>query len=41
MNCPCHDSRFRIADGGVANGPAGRPLPAVNVTVDGGAIHLA
>lgn len=39
--CPCHDSRFEIADGSVAGGPAEKPLPKVEVTVDGGQISLA
>lgn len=33
--CPCHGSRFAIADGAVLNGPALRPLDAVAVSVDG------
>ncbi|TDW22208.1 Rieske (2Fe-2S) protein [Kribbella kalugense] len=33
--CPFHGSRFKIADGSVANGPATSPLPAVNVAVQG------
>jgi len=40
INCPCHGSKFRVADGSVANGPAAAPLPAVNVRVEGTAIHL-
>jgi Rieske Fe-S protein len=35
INCPCHGSKFKIADGSVANGPANKPLPPVNITVDG------
>lgn len=41
IGCPCHGSTFRIADGSVVSGPAGRPLPSVAVTVDGDAIRLA
>ncbi|MEV1066517.1 Rieske (2Fe-2S) protein [Streptomyces sp. NPDC050263] len=41
IHCPCHKSEFRIADGSVAGGPAPRPLPAEQITVEGGAIKLA
>lgn len=41
INCECHGSKFRVADGSVANGPATQPLPAVAVTVAGNAITLA
>jgi len=41
IDCPCHGSRFHIADGSVAHGPAAKPLPAKNITVDGKSIHLA
>lgn len=34
--CPCHGSRFSIADGSVTNGPASKPLPARGVTVRSG-----
>ena len=41
INCPCHGSKFKIADGSVANGPAAQPLPKKAVTVTGGKITLA
>jgi Rieske Fe-S protein len=41
INCPCHGSKFRIADASVAAGPAPRPLPAQPITVKGGEILLA
>jgi Rieske Fe-S protein len=39
INCPCHGSRFNIADGSVAGGPAPQPLPPVAITVDGDTIR--
>ncbi|GLY40533.1 iron-sulfur protein [Amycolatopsis sp. NBRC 101858] len=41
INCPCHGSKFKIADGSVANGPASRALEKKNVTVANGKITLA
>ncbi|KDN72852.1 iron-sulfur protein [Streptomyces olindensis] len=41
INCPCHGSRFRVVDGSVANGPATRPLPAEQITVEGNSVRLA
>ncbi|MEU5593548.1 Rieske (2Fe-2S) protein [Streptomyces sp. NPDC020298] len=41
IDCPCHGSRFDIADGTVARGPADRPLPPKKITVDGKSIRLA
>ncbi|MFD5542158.1 Rieske (2Fe-2S) protein [Streptomyces sp. NPDC127079] len=41
IDCPCHGSRFHIADGSVAHGPATRPLPAESITVSGNSITLA
>ncbi|MGK5729107.1 Rieske (2Fe-2S) protein [Streptomyces sp. URMC 124] len=40
INCPCHNSRFRIADGSVQAGPAQRPLPEEQVSVRDGSLHL-
>lgn len=41
IDCPCHGSKYRIADGSVAAGPAPRPLPAEQITVSGETITLA
>jgi Rieske Fe-S protein len=41
INCPCHGSRFAIADASVTSGPADKPLPAQPITVEGGEIKLA
>jgi Rieske Fe-S protein len=41
INCDCHGSRFRVADGTVANGPATRRLAAKKIKVTGDDIALA
>ncbi|WP_328746010.1 Rieske (2Fe-2S) protein [Streptomyces sp. NBC_00285] len=41
INCPCHGSKFNIADGSVANPPAAKPLPEQQITVSGDSIQLA
>ncbi|MFI0446291.1 Rieske (2Fe-2S) protein [Actinomadura sp. 6N118] len=41
INCPCHGSKFKIADGSVAAGPATEPLEEKQVTVADGQIKLA
>jgi len=41
INCPCHGSRFAVADGSVAGGPAPSPLPPVAVVVKDGQIVRA
>lgn len=41
INCVCHGSKFDIADGSVAHGPATRPLPAEKITVEGDSVRLA
>lgn len=42
IDCPCHGSKFEVADGAVAKGPATRPLAEQKIVVaaDGG-ISLA
>ncbi|MEO3804849.1 Rieske (2Fe-2S) protein [Nonomuraea sp. B1E8] len=39
--CPCHGSKFAIADGAVTDGPADKPLAAQEIKVDGDQITLA
>ncbi|MFJ9695731.1 Rieske (2Fe-2S) protein [Kitasatospora sp. NPDC101183] len=40
IQCPCHGSRFSIADGSVEEGPAPSPLPAYTVAVEGGNLKV-
>ncbi|MFF4397928.1 Rieske (2Fe-2S) protein [Streptomyces sp. NPDC001480] len=40
IDCPCHGSKYHIADGAVAHGPAQRPLPPKKITVNGKSIRL-
>ncbi|MFB7664530.1 Rieske (2Fe-2S) protein [Kitasatospora sp. NPDC056138] len=40
IQCPCHGSRFAIADGAVQDGPAPSPLPEYKVTVQGGSLEV-
>ena len=40
INCPCHGSKFKVADGSVKNGPANRPLAQVGVKINGSSIVL-
>lgn len=35
IHCPCHGSRFSVADGSVTGGPAPSPLGEITVTVEG------
>ncbi|MFI9343620.1 Rieske (2Fe-2S) protein [Streptomyces sp. NPDC052773] len=39
--CPCHDSHFSATDGSVKKGPATKPLPPAEITVEGEEIKLA
>ena len=41
INCPCHGSKFSIANGSVVNGPATSPLAPVSVKVQGTSIVQA
>jgi Rieske Fe-S protein len=40
INCPCHGSKFKIANGAVAAGPAPSPLPPEPIKVEAGKIVL-
>jgi Rieske Fe-S protein len=40
INCPCHGSRYSIADGSVKEGPALRPLAERPLAVDGENLSL-
>jgi Rieske Fe-S protein len=40
INCFCHGSRFRIADGSVAGGPSQEPLHRKDIHVSGNEIRL-
>jgi Rieske Fe-S protein len=40
IECPCHGSRYSVTDGSVQAGPAPKPLPPANITVNGGQIIL-
>ncbi len=41
IECGCHHSRFRVADGSVAKGPATKPLSELKVTVSGGNLSVS
>lgn len=41
ITCPCHHSAFSVSDGSVKKGPATKPLPAEQITVEGDSISLA
>lgn len=41
INCPCHGSEFKIANGAVVTGPAPAPLPSQTINVSNGKIYLA
>jgi Rieske Fe-S protein len=41
IDCPCHGSRFSMADGSVVSGPASAPLTVVPVSVAGGRISIS
>jgi Rieske Fe-S protein len=40
IDCPCHGSRYAVADGSVVQGPARRPLAARQITVSGNDVLL-
>lgn len=40
IDCPCHGSKYAIADAAVVGGPAPKPLPPKQITVAGDTIRL-
>ncbi|GAA2742695.1 hypothetical protein GCM10010440_18990 [Kitasatospora cinereorecta] len=40
ISCPCHGSKFAIADGSVKGGPAPSPLPEYKVAVQAGKLQV-
>lgn len=40
IDCPCHGSKYAVADGSVVHGPAQRSLAPRQVTVSGDAVYL-
>ncbi|MGQ0482176.1 MAG: Rieske (2Fe-2S) protein [Pseudonocardia sp.] len=40
INCPCHGSKFNVADGSVVEGPARKGLAAKQVSADGGTLRV-
>lgn len=40
INCPCHGSKFAVADGTVVDGPAKQPLPPREAVVDGNWVRV-
>ncbi|MCW0216676.1 MAG: Rieske (2Fe-2S) protein, partial [Pseudonocardia sp.] len=41
IDCPCHGSKFSIADGSPTAGPATTPLATKSISVNGDSISLA
>jgi Rieske Fe-S protein len=41
INCPCHGSKFAVADGAPTAGPANTPLPEKPVAVQGTSVVLS
>jgi Rieske Fe-S protein len=40
IDCPCHGSKFAVADGSVTTGPAAQPPEKKTVAVTGGKLRL-